>query len=102
MGRFRWLAVSCCLIVVQGACSLQLKMISYGLFVIWFGLFCYQAYKWMFHRPDNFPPGKRSYSIRVSNIIRENSSFCFVYSVNVVDLLTYSVKYRLFFIFEQN
>lgn len=40
------------------------EMISCGLFVIWFGLLCYQAYKWMFYKPENFPTGKYNKSTK--------------------------------------
>lgn len=33
-------------------------MVSVVLVGIWFALAVYNIYKWMIHRPPNFPPGK--------------------------------------------
>lgn len=32
-------------------------MVSVVLVGIWIALLVYQIYKWMFYKPDNFPPG---------------------------------------------
>lgn len=33
-------------------------MVSVVLIGIWVALVIFQIYKWMFHKPPNFPPGK--------------------------------------------
>ena len=47
-------------------------MVSPVLIAIWLSLVVYQIFKWMFHKPPNFPPGKQnrhSISIKISEII---------------------------------